>query len=47
MGIEASRLSDVGFGEENPKDNNATAAGRANNRRVSFTMQQKNKYYTI
>ena len=39
MGIEASRLSDVGFGEENPKDNNATAAGRANNRRVSFTMQ--------
>jgi outer membrane protein OmpA-like peptidoglycan-associated protein len=39
MGIDASRLSDVGFGEENPKDNNATAAGRANNRRVSFTMQ--------
>ena len=39
MGIEASRLSDVGFGEENPKDNNTTAAGRANNRRVSFTMQ--------
>jgi outer membrane protein OmpA-like peptidoglycan-associated protein len=39
MGIDASRLSDVGFGEENPKDNNATAAGRANNLRVSFTMQ--------
>jgi outer membrane protein OmpA-like peptidoglycan-associated protein len=39
MGIDASRLSDVGFGEENPKDNNATAAGRANNLRVSFTIQ--------
>ena len=39
MGIEASRLSDVGFGEDNPKDSNATAAGRANNRRVSLSMQ--------
>ena len=39
MGIEASRLSDVGFGEDNPKDSNATAAGRANNRRVNLSMQ--------
>ena len=38
MEINTSRLSDVGFGEENPKDNNATIAGRANNPRVSFTM---------
>ena len=38
MEIDASRLSDVGFGEENPKDNNATIAGLANNTRVSFTM---------
>ena len=38
MEISAPRLSDVGFGEENPKDNNATIASRANNPRVSFTM---------
>ncbi len=39
MGIEASRLSDVGFGEDNSKYSNATAAGRANNRRVNLSIQ--------
>ncbi|MGJ8743857.1 OmpA family protein [Polaribacter sp.] len=33
-GIDASRLSTKGFGEDSPADTNATRAGKANNRRV-------------
>ncbi len=35
-GIEKSRLGNIGHGKEDPIDTNATAAGRANNRRVEF-----------
>lgn len=35
-GIEASRLTAVGYGDEQPLESNRTAAGRAKNRRVEF-----------
>ena len=35
-GVDPSRLDSVGFGWERPVDTNATAAGRAKNRRVDF-----------
>lgn len=35
-GIDASRLTTKGHGENDPADTNDTAEGRANNRRVSF-----------
>jgi len=38
-GVEASRLTAQGFGETKPKDTNDTSAGRANNRRVEFTVE--------
>ncbi len=41
QGIEGSRLTGEGFGPANPVDTNATAAGKADNRRVElFTQQQ-------
>jgi outer membrane protein OmpA-like peptidoglycan-associated protein len=36
MGIDAGRLSTRGFGASKPMDNNGTAEGKANNRRVEF-----------
>jgi len=36
MGIDNSRLETKGFGEGKPVDSNATAEGKANNRRVEF-----------
>jgi outer membrane protein OmpA-like peptidoglycan-associated protein len=35
-GVDASRLDSIGFGWNKPIDTNATAAGRAKNRRVDF-----------
>lgn len=36
QGIDASRLTTEGFGEERPNSSNHTAAGRSQNRRVEF-----------
>ncbi len=38
QGIDASRLQAHGYGESKPIDNNETEEGRANNRRVEFTV---------
>lgn len=37
-GVASSRLKSTGFGESNPIANNATAAGRAENRRVEINL---------
>jgi len=37
-GIDASRLSSIGYGESKPIDTNATSKGRANNRRVEINL---------
>ncbi|MFB9052086.1 OmpA family protein [Formosa undariae] len=37
-GIDSSRLSSKGYGEEKPIDSNKTRAGRANNRRVEINL---------
>lgn len=37
-GVDASRLTAIGFGESSPIDSNETREGRANNRRVVFTV---------
>ncbi len=41
QGIETYRLTPRGYGEEKPIDTNDTDAGRANNRRVEFTVLKK------
>jgi outer membrane protein OmpA-like peptidoglycan-associated protein len=38
QGIQSSRLVPVGYGESKPVDTNDTDTGRANNRRVEFTV---------
>ncbi len=40
QGIDAGRLSGAGFGPEQPAATNATAAGKADNRRVELYTQQ-------
>ena len=39
-GIDGSRLTGTGFGPVNPADTNATATGKADNRRVELFSQQ-------
>ena len=39
QGIDGSRLTGEGFGPENPVDTNATASGKADNRRVELFQQ--------
>ena len=41
QGIESFRLTAHGYGEGRPIDTNETDAGRANNRRVEFTILKK------
>jgi OmpA-OmpF porin, OOP family len=41
QGIDTNRLSAHGYGESKPIDTNDTDAGRANNRRVEFTVLKK------
>jgi len=36
MGIKNERLTSKGYGETKPIDNNKSAEGKANNRRVEF-----------
>jgi len=38
--VDANRLTAIGYGESNPVATNATAAGRAQNRRITFTVTQ-------
>lgn len=38
-GIDSSRLSSAGYGEEQPKVSNDTPAGRAQNRRVELVVE--------
>ncbi len=38
--VEADRMTAKGFGENSPRATNATAAGRAQNRRITFTVTQ-------
>jgi outer membrane protein OmpA-like peptidoglycan-associated protein len=40
-GVDPSRLESVGYGESEPIDTNRTPEGKANNRRVEFTILQQ------
>ena len=42
-GVDENRLKPVGYGEEKPQDTNDTAEGRANNRRVEFTILERDE----
>jgi outer membrane protein OmpA-like peptidoglycan-associated protein len=39
-GVDRKRLTAQGFGMEKPIDDNATEAGRKNNRRVEFHIEE-------
>ncbi|HEX2523287.1 MAG TPA: OmpA family protein, partial [Terriglobia bacterium] len=41
--IDAGRMETDGKGESQPADKNATAAGRANNRRVEFVKKYESR----
>jgi outer membrane protein OmpA-like peptidoglycan-associated protein len=41
MGVNSSRLTTEGYGEEHPVGDNSTEAGRAQNRRISMLVTQK------
>ena len=41
MGVTPTRLDSRGYGEEHPVADNATEAGRAQNRRISIRVTQK------
>lgn len=41
QGVAADRLVAVGFGEAMPVESNATAQGKANNRRVEFLIAKQ------
>ncbi|MFO0597832.1 MAG: OmpA family protein [Myxococcaceae bacterium] len=43
QGVDPSRLNSIGYGPDKPADTNKTEAGRANNRRVEFIIEQKPK----
>ena len=40
QGVFAARLSASGYADQHPIDSNATAAGRARNRRVEIVLQR-------
>ena len=40
-GVDKKRLSSQGYGKDEPIDTNETDAGRANNRRVAFTILER------
>lgn len=40
QGVDGSKLTGEGFGPQNPADTNATASGKADNRRVELFSQQ-------
>jgi chemotaxis protein MotB len=42
QGIAADRLRAIGYGDTLPREDNATTAGRAKNRRVAFVLQLEN-----
>jgi OmpA-OmpF porin, OOP family len=42
-GVKKERLMARGFGQEEPIDTNDTDAGRANNRRVAFTILERDE----
>ena len=41
QGIKPERMQSVGYGESRPVDTNQTEEGRAQNRRVEFTLIKK------
>ena len=41
LGVDPSRMSAKGYGEENPIADNSTAEGRQKNRRISLRVTEK------